>query len=472
MVERARDRSVFLYRQGDIHVGCICLRVSAAPRCLTLRVHISRDTSPLPFDGRLRRWFHIPAIATVAVLTLSTITFASSAPPSQQVLNEAPSPRSAQKTDQDLVAFLLAAYHNTFNTVHSGEYVLVETVSGPGRTGSGFKRVVKARCIFDHRSKCLRYEVGRDPANAGFDPVLARAMTRRELRKIEAEQSTDPKDKKQREDKLAILRAVVDSPLNDRNDTLRNISIAIQSLDHCVLWRGRQTVNVMPPDYELPPDVLPLDAFVVGLCGPNEVERRYSAKRIDDMLAEIRQRGQLAARRDGDQYHLTMTYDVGRNHVVRETTFDGRRGILPVRTVVNVIDPKSGKTTSLGELSVEWESRGDVSVPHVVKSVRPFDKTHRDVTFEWKRVNEGVVDNEFDYHSFDLPRRTRIIDSRLDSQRPAIVEVVGAQSAKDIARGLGEQGRPSIARVLIMLNAAVLVILCIVAFVRHRARQR
>jgi hypothetical protein len=120
-----------------------------------------------------------------------------------------------------------------------------------------------------------------------------------------------------------------------------------------------------------------------------------------------------------------------------------------------------------------WEKNNGVWVIKTfdIYQKYPDRKDNLRLAFRWKSVNEPIPESRFDWHDFDLPKNSMILDARANEKMPTVIEAVGNPPEVRFGRERHEDKR--IMWLVILVNVIIIGLLT-GAIVRRRlsARQR
>jgi len=189
---------------------------------------------------------------------------------------------------------------------------------------------------------------------------------------------------------------------------------------------------------------------IKGFLGPVLNARSMGWGGLDDLYLQYGPDGTAFLDVNADQIDITDEGDGIRrleisNMVDNDATLpavvqtwwcDERQGFQPVRyttkgrhlnetTPVQRMYNETAKNRTESEFS--WVKIGNVWVLKTldIRARRLDHDVHWQLAFDWKSVNEPVSNDHFDWHAWDLPKGSQVVDLRMGEDKPILIERVG-----------------------------------------------
>jgi hypothetical protein len=406
-----------------------------------------------------------------ALLAANWVTLASA---------QAPSKNSGTESDKqgglpgasELANSVLAGFRNARESVRSGVVVIHEEVAGTYQ-GQERRRTIEMRIAFDRKANRLRQEarIIEEPEQQNPVDVWTAA-----LKKLGQKHPQDAAEKRLLELKKKKMSAALTRDGANGGPTERR-RILVTTPEGKFLWDGIGAIRVFPEGTRagMDRDLKALELFAIGFYNPRELDSRFSYQEMEEFLQHRLNQHEMTATKEGHLYHLIADYKIKSSTLRRETLVDGSLGFLPLRTKRFVLDPKTGAFGRPDVVSVKWIKYSDVYVPAAVEAVAQVAATRWKLTFDWKSVNAAVSDDEFNYRKFVSAGRTRVLDYRQGADKPVLVEVLGAPTAKQVVAQMADIGndhRRSRLMMILFANLAVIATVGLALGIRSWRRPR
>ena len=217
-------------------------------------------------------------------------------------------------------------------------------------------------------------------------------------------------------------------------------SVWLSLPDATVLWqRGNHTIFLFPPGERH--DHLatrPLDPVVAGLLTFPELNNHASFQSYTAYLARHIPKNDVTVTRSDDSFILQVLYRLtdpsGTVEIERKSWIDEANGFAPTRTTMRARSIDKGTWSSPTETTVQWKKVGTAFVPVSIVSTHSTRASteKRLIEIAWSHINEAVGDRQFDLHYFHAPAGTTVVDHRLASTEPVIVETLGAPTPAEL----------------------------------------
>lgn len=341
----------------------------------------------------------------------------------------ADSPGTANPGRSDDVAFLLSGIRTGHEAISSGEFVATEEIEEVPSEGKRVKVVNKLRGVFV-----------REPG---------RTRTRQEFSR----------------EGMAPL-----GPF-----------ILVETEAGKALWASTGTIFLLPTTHKVMAEQSPMDPLALGFLGPDEIQGRKSFGQFLELVAEHQAKGDVSVHREPTGFTLSIeiptvaknlkpgaTVTVLRRTIIRPSVL----GLVPTRTTASFLDENRKDVRHPSTVDVTWTKRGEVAVPAVVRTYQDLKylyEERRTITFAWKKVNERISDDEFDYQKLPVPAGTQVIDDRLNRHGVAI-GVIGAPNPREIADEVRHRGgfRVNVETVIVINAVGVGVLIVGIIWWRRR----
>ncbi len=167
---------------------------------------------------------------------------------------------------------------------------------------------------------------------------------------------------------------------------------------------------------DVPNMIRPWDPQVLGLCTPSFHSERTKLRNLLDAYRGKAAAGDIVAKRQGDEYLLTVNYQFGKEETRKQLaeiryTIDANR-FIPTKIENWLQIPRTDKWfSSPRTVDLKWKEINGAWVP---RSIIMSDRRQAtEVKINWEKVNETMDESLFAYNNwkFRIPSRSPTIDS-------------------------------------------------------------